>query len=339
MEAWFNRIWYERDRPPWWLLPFEAIFIALSSCRAFLYHRGIFRSQRFDVPVVVIGNISVGGTGKTPLVMALTRALLDAGRKPGIVSRGHGGEKLSEPLILHPEDTAERVGDEPLLLAETLGVPVCVFPQRARAVRHLLANRDIDVVICDDGLQHYALERDIEIAVVDAARGFGNGHRLPAGPLREPVRRFESVDLTIAQGSESDSLVGVDYHMRLQPTALVRLVDGHRVPLDGPVPEELQGHLVAVAGIGNPQRFFDTLAGLGLSVEARGFPDHHAYAREDFEFLHGRPLIMTAKDAVKCRGIADANWWYLEVEASFDTNPAIHLLERLGRLQTDRRSD
>jgi tetraacyldisaccharide 4'-kinase len=333
VEAWFNRAWYERSSPHWWLLPFEWLFVALSGLRRKLYARGILRSHRFDVPVVVIGNIAVGGTGKTPLVIHLARQLSAAGRKPGIVSRGHG-VRLSEPLLVRADDPASRAGDEPLLLQRESGVPVCIFPDRVRAVSHLLNNRDVDIVLCDDGLQHYALERDIEFVLLDGKRGIGNGHRLPAGPLREPVSRLENVDQVIVQGKRDasfiDSRVRVDAVMQLVPRALTRLHDGARLDIAGGLPDDLTKDVLAIAGIGNPQRFFDSLAAIGIHAETRSFTDHHFFTVDDFSAVRGRAVIMTAKDAVKCSSFAQRNWWYLDVEPVLEPDPVAYILDRIA---------
>lgn len=333
MERWFNQVWYERKRPPVWLLPFEWLFIALSGLRRELYARNILRSHRFDVPVVVIGNIAVGGTGKTPLVIHLAQQLIAAGRKPGIVSRGHGA-RLSEPLLVRADDPASRAGDEPLLLQRESGAPVCIFPDRVRAVSHLLNNRDVDIVLCDDGLQHYALERDIEFVLLDGKRGVGNGHRLPAGPLREPVTRLETVDQVIVQGDRDvsfiDSRVRVDAFMQLVPCALTRLHDGARLEIAGGLPDELTKGVLAIAGIGNPQRFFASLAAIGIHAETRSFPDHHSFTADDFTAARGRTVIMTAKDAVKCSAFAQRNWWYLDVKPVLEPDPVEYILDRIA---------
>lgn len=327
MEQWLNRVWYEREKPPAWLLPLEWLFILLSGLRRWAYRSGLKKTRDVARPVVVVGNITVGGTGKTPLVRHLCKQLVDAGIRPGIISRGHGGAKRGEPLIVHPDDPADVVGDEPLLLAQATGVPVCVFPRRVRAAEHLINNRDVDVIISDDGLQHYALERTMEIIVVDARRGVGNGHRLPAGPLREPASRLANADLVVAQGDNGTIPAGS--HMRLEPTAFVNLADGRRHPVSDGLPDDFPGGIVAVAGIGNPDRFFAALADLGLSATTRKFADHHRFRPDDLAFAEGRPVIMTAKDAVKCRGFSRPEWWYLDVEARFDEDPVRELLARL----------
>lgn len=330
MERWFNQVWYERKRPPAWLLPFEGLFIALSGLRRWLYRRNILRRHRLPVPVIVIGNIAVGGTGKTPLTRHLCESLLAAGYRPGVISRGYGGARRSEPLLVHPDDPATLVGDEPLMLAQACDVPVCIFPDRARAGRHLLSNRDVNVILCDDGMQHYALERDFEVAVIDARRGIGNGHRLPAGPLRESIARLQQVDCIVAQGRPDHQGVvpaTVDAHMWLAGSEFVRLFDGERRPVSEGVPVDLRDNIVAVAGIGHPERFFETLGDLGIRAFSRKFADHHRFQASDFDFAEGRPVIMTAKDAVKCRSFAQPSWWYLDVKARFDDDPASLLLK------------
>lgn len=337
MERWFNHVWYERKRPPVWLLALEGLFIALSGLRRWLYRRNVFPRHRLPVPVIVIGNIAVGGTGKTPLTRHLCESLLAAGYRPGVISRGYGGSRRGEPLLVHPDDSASLVGDEPLMLARTCDVPVCIFPDRVRAGRHLLSNRDVNVILCDDGMQHYALERDFEIAVFDARRGIGNGHRLPAGPLRESVARLQDVDCIVAQGApdQRDVVpVTADANMWLAASEFVRLVDDESRPVSEGAPVDLRDNAVAVAGIGYPERFFETLGELGIRAYSRKFADHHRFQSSDFDFAEGRPVIMTAKDAVKCRPFARSSWWYLDVKARFDDDPARRLLEWLDEQGT-----
>ena len=333
MERWFNHAWYERERPPVWLLPLEGLFIALSGLRRLLYRLNVLHRHRLPKPVVVIGNIAVGGTGKTPLARHLCESLLAAGYRPGVISRGYGGRTGGEPRLVHLDDPAHLVGDEPLMLARASGVPVCVFPDRIRAGRHLLANHDVDVILCDDGMQHYALQRDYEIAVIDARRGLGNGHRLPAGPLRESPLRLEDVDCVVAQGRPGQPAampVNVDVHMWLAASEFVRIADGERRPVSEGIPAELRDNVVAIAGIGHPERFFETLGELDIRAYSRKFADHHRFQPSDFDFAGDRAVIMTAKDAVKCRSFARPSWWYLDVTAQFDTDPASRLLKWLN---------
>lgn len=321
-DAWLNRIWYEGAPPAWWLRVPSLLFAAASALRRALYRFRILRQARLPVPVIVVGNITVGGTGKTPLVLQLVLALRNAGFAPGIVSRGYGGENSNQPLAVTAATSPRRAGDEPVLLASRSGAPLWVHPHRAQAAEALLATSAVDVIVCDDGLQHYALARDIEIAVVDGMRGFGNGRVLPAGPLREPLRRLHDVDHVVVTGtgmawpgpSLPPEVEGRTATMLLRPAALVNLRSGERRPPDALADQRC----AALAGIGNPQRFFSSLAELGYTATCRAFPDHHIFSAADFDFAGDQPLLMTEKDAVKCREFARPDWWYLEIDAELE---------------------
>jgi tetraacyldisaccharide 4'-kinase len=294
--------------PPSWLRPASALFGRIVALRRAVYRHGVKKTERLPVPVIVVGNLTVGGTGKTPLVIWLAEFLSRSGYRPGIVSRGYGGARHERPSVVQPQSEPKWVGDEPVLLARRTGRPVCVHANRAWAGRTLLATEDCDVLIADDGLQHYALARDIEIAVVDGERRFGNGALLPAGPLREPVERLGEVDFIVTRNRPE---IG-EYEMLLAGDEAVRLNDpSQRKPLAalGATPVH------AVAGIGNPGRFFDFLRQAGLTVVTHAFPDHHAFAPADLRFDDDFPVLMTEKDAVKCRAFADARHWYLPVTA------------------------
>jgi tetraacyldisaccharide 4'-kinase len=287
------------------------------------YGVGLFETTRLQVPVVVVGNITVGGTGKTPLVSWLAGHLRQAGYRPGIVSRGYGGNAKTWPRAVTPDSDPAEVGDEPVLLARRAGCPVVVGPDRVADARMLLSEHDCDLIIADDGLQHLALGRDLEIAVVDGMRRLGNGRCLPAGPLREPAARLAGVDFQVCNGSPQGEELG----MQLSGGRL------HRVGEDDIVadPAGLAGAPVhAVAGIGNPARFFADLRGLGLEVIEHPFPDHHTYVAADIAFGDGRPVIMTEKDAVKCVAFAGPVHWYLPVQASPDPALGRRILQRLG---------
>lgn len=309
------------------LAPLAGVFWALSAARAALYWVGLLRPVRLPVPVIVIGNITAGGTGKTPLAIWLAQTLLAAGWRPGIVSRGYGGVG-GQQLVLSDSDPAQ-VGDEPLLLARQTGCPVWVGSRRAEAGAALLAaHPEVDVVLCDDGLQHLALARDIEIAVVDGARGVGNGHRLPWGPLREGVGRLKTVTAVVVNGPLRESLPeGVKaYVMQLQPGVLHNVCDPL---LTRTVADFVMRPIHAVAGIGNPQRFFEQLTGLGLTITAHAFPDHHRFVASD---LPAETVIMTSKDAVKCASFAHTNCWALAVEAEVDDALIDTILNRLKEI-------
>ena len=299
--------WYRGDRWLWLLRPLECLFRLLAAMRRRLYQFSVFSSYRAPLPVVVVGNITVGGTGKTPIVIALVEAMQAKGLRPGVVSRGYGATSTQYPHMLGEASDALQSGDEPLLIYRRTNVPCVVDPDRARAVQTLLEQAEVDLVICDDGLQHYSLVRDFEIAVVDETRGLGNGFCLPAGPLREPASRLQTVDRVLYRGSD-DSENGVRYIAQ----AWVNLETGEQRSL---CPFSDAGTIWAVAGIGQPQQFFSTLQALGLDVQPRIFPDHHIYTAQDFSLMSEDLILMTEKDAVKCRSLAGPNAWYLRIDA------------------------
>lgn len=320
MSQWFTRAWHEGHPALWLLLPLMWLYAAVTALRRALYRTGLLRSRRFPVPVVVIGNVTVGGTGKTPLTLALIEFLRAHGYRPGVVSRGYGG-RGDYPLMLSEYVTALESGDEPMTLFRRSGVPLVVDPVRSRAVELLLKRSDCNVVLCDDGLQHYALARDIEIAVVDGARGLGNGRLLPLGPLREPASRLSSVDYVIVNGS-GFSRAGA-HHMQLLAQGWHNLRgEMHPLPLPG-------SRLHAVAGIGNPARFFMQLEQAGYDVIPHAFPDHHDYSLRDLDFGDGLPVVMTEKDAVKCMAVAQGHWWYVPVSAELPPDFLSRLLKQL----------
>jgi tetraacyldisaccharide 4'-kinase len=302
----------------WLLAPFSGLFRSLLALRTLAYGLGWRKSVRLGVPVVVVGNITAGGTGKTPLTLALVEWLREAGYHPGIVSRGYGGDARQPMPVMAGSDPA-RVGDEPVLLARRAGCPVWIGRRRAEAGRQLLAfHPEVDVLVADDGLQHYALARDVEIVVVDGQRGFGNGWLLPAGPLREPVGRMGRATAVVVNGG---GMVQPDmgrpvFAMNLKGARFCNLLDAD-LTLSA---RELAGRPIhAIAGIGNPRRFFDSLAGQGLEVVAHAFPDHHTYRAED---LPGGRVVMTEKDAVKvlslARGLGLGDCWVLAVDAELE---------------------
>jgi len=324
MASWAER-WHDGGAPFPLLLPLGWLFRLIAAGRRRAYALGWLQAWRAPVPVIVIGNITVGGTGKTPLTLALVERLRAAGWRPGIVSRGYGGE-AEYPLRVTPDSAAAVVGDEPLLLARRAGVPVVVDPLRARGVRHLLSGSDCDLVVCDDGLQHYALARDIEIAVIDGQRGLGSGLPLPAGPLREPPSRLASVDFRVVNG---DWLAAGE---RPADAATMTLTPGAWLPVGtGTAASPPSGGAVhAVAGIGHPPRFFALLERLGYQPVPHPFPDHHAYAAGDLDFTPPLPVVMTEKDAVKCAGLARADTWFVPVQAMLPENFWQALLARLA---------
>ena len=316
----FSRHWYRLTPVSLLLYPLSLVCRLAVAVRRLLFRLGVLRSVRIGIPVVVVGNLTVGGTGKTPLILALAKALRQRGLRPGILSRGYGGTNVS-PLAVAPGDQAERVGDEPLLLAERSGCPVWIGADRVAAARALCAaHSTCNVILCDDGLQHYRLQRDFEIAVEDE-RGVGNGLLLPAGPLREPADR--RVDARVVNGGESG--LGV-FGMRLAATGLYRVGDG-QVQLTW---SELSGKtLHAVAGIGNPGRFFATLSRMGLVFSAHPFPDHHAFRSAELQFADSDLVLMTEKDAVKCRRFGRQDLVAVRVEAEIDPALVELILERI----------
>lgn len=311
MKAWLERRWYGSGPPPAWLLPLSAVYGSIAARR-----RRRLQLQRgaLPVPVIVVGNISIGGTGKTPFVIWLVQRLHDWGFSPGVISRGYGGRAPEYPLTVTAQTDAALCGDEPLLIALRTGAPVVVAPDRLAAARRLLELHKVDVVVADDGLQHYRLPRNREICVVDGRRGFGNGALLPAGPLREPPSRLREVDLLVVNGDGAVGGPAPTVRMQLQPGQVWSVTEpARRVPL--PLASLRDARVHAVAGIGDPQRFFATLEAQGLRPIRHVFPDHHRYVAADLDFGDEAPVIMTEKDAVKCRGLRRAGLWALPVSA------------------------
>ncbi|HEU0277763.1 MAG TPA: tetraacyldisaccharide 4'-kinase [Rhodanobacteraceae bacterium] len=300
--------WYERRSPPAWTLPLAALYGGACAARRALYRRRLLRAWCLRVPVVVVGNLVAGGTGKTPLTIALVRALRERGWKPGVVSRGYGGSARTPQLLDGDPDPAV-VGDEPALIRRRADLPVAVGADRVRAA-HLLLADGVDVIVADDGLQHYALARDVEICVIDGERRFGNGWLLPAGPLREPLARLAGVDFVVANGG--DPRPG-EIPMRLALGDVAVAVDGSGRARALGAFGDTAAH--AVAGIGHPGRFFAALRARGLTVIGHPFPDHHRYTAAELAYGSGAPVLMTEKDAVKCRAFARSGWWSVPVSA------------------------
>ena len=299
--AGLQRHWNRIDALTLLLLPLSICYGLIISIRALLYKLGVFRVRHWNVPILVVGNLTVGGSGKTPLVIELARGLRARGWRPGVVSRGYGGISKGPTTVTAATDPF-LVGDEPVLIAREAQVPVVVARKRAKAVDRLLQETEVNLVIADDGLQHLALGRVVEIAVIDGVTGPGNGLLLPAGPLREPLRRLERVDIRVRRGGQPEE---GEYPMSINPSLARNLVSGQEVEL-----VEFSGvPLVAVAGIHQPERFFSTLRNLGLEIQEKGFSDHHAFQASDIPQAPERPVLMTAKDAVKCEPFAQENWW------------------------------
>lgn len=311
--------WSERLLAAWYgghpalalLRPLEWLYLFVVRRKRGRFLAGQSECYRAPVPVLVVGNITIGGTGKTPLILWMIEHCRRHGLRVGVVSRGYGAAPASLPWRVRADQAAREAGDEPLLIVQRSGVPLMIDPDRSRAVRALLEAEPLDLILCDDGLQHYRLARDLELVLIDAARGLGNRHCLPAGPLREPVERLQSVDALLYNGAAEDCAEG--FAFRLQPSVLVNLLSGERRPLSHFSPGQA---VHAVAGIGNPQRFFATLEALHWRPIAHAFADHAAYDAEQLRFSPALPLVMTEKDAVKCRAFATADWWYLAVDAA-----------------------
>ncbi|OGT19652.1 MAG: tetraacyldisaccharide 4'-kinase [Gallionellales bacterium RIFOXYB12_FULL_54_9] len=309
------------------LLPASWLFGALAAWRRALYHCHMLKSYPLTVPVIVIGNITVGGTGKPPLTLALAQQLIDHERHPLIISRGYGGDGCQQQVSA--DHTASQTGDEPLLMAKRNLCPVWVGRDRVATARQALrAHPECDIVLCDDGLQHYRLQRDVEIIVIDGKRWFGNGHLLPAGPLREPLWRLNRADALVINGSERLTDFNNQYTMTLRGEIFQNL----KHPEKHIHCNELQGmRLHAVAGIGHPQRYFDHLKSLGLTVIPHAFPDHHPYQAADLAFDDCDALLLTEKDAVKCAAFADNRVWILRVDARIDSALTDHILRKITR--------
>ncbi|HGM5579504.1 TPA: tetraacyldisaccharide 4'-kinase [Pseudomonas putida] len=302
--------WYQGHRALVLLRPLEALYRRVVTRKRARFLSGESVSYRAPVPVIVVGNITVGGTGKTPMILWLIEHCRSQGLRVGVVSRGYGAKPPHLPWRVHASQSAAQAGDEPLLIVQRTDVPLMIDPDRSRAVQALLASEPLDLILCDDGMQHYRLARDLELVLIDAARGLGNGRCLPAGPLREPVERLDDVGAVLHNGATVDPPRGFAFGLR--PSALVNLRTGERRPLEHfPAGQALH----AVAGIGNPQRFFNTLQGLNWQPVPHPFADHAQFDAQSLAFEPPLPLVMTEKDAVKCRDFAGDDWWYLAVDA------------------------
>lgn len=319
--------WYHKHPLVMLLVPLSWLFCMVGILRRKAYQAHLLKVTRLPVPVIIVGNISVGGTGKTPLVVWLVDFLKQAGYKPAIISRGYGGAAQKWPQRVLPDSDAASVGDEAVLLARRCDCPMAVAPNRVAAARMVLENNGCDIIVCDDGLQHYALARDIEIAVIDGMRRFGNGYCLPAGPLREPPGRLDSVDFVVVNGEAAEVINNqAQFSMHLHPGAL-RQVNGDNKICDLGV---FHGQVVhAVAGIGHPARFFQYLKASGIEIIEHAFPDHHPFTVQDLQFGDDASVIMTEKDAVKCRDFARENHWYMPVDAQLDSEFGERLLKQL----------
>lgn len=328
MDSFLQRVWYESKWWPLLLAPLAMLYRTIVACRGALYRRGIFKTRKLPVPVVIVGNINVGGTGKTPLVIWLSQRLRREGWVPGILSRGYGGSNSDRPQAVSLGSDPAHVGDEPVVLARRSGCRVAVGPDRVAAAA-LLLQEGVNVIICDDGLQHLRLARDFEILVIDGDRRFGNGRCLPAGPLRESPARAATVDVIVQNGGAkmmAEPLRVPVLKMSLRQLVAVPLAGGETRRLG-----EFKGQPVhALAGIGNPERFFRELEKQGLAIIRHPFPDHAALTMDDVLFMDNHPVLMTEKDAVKCVDFADQRHYFVPVTAELRERDATKLMTRLA---------
>jgi tetraacyldisaccharide 4'-kinase len=315
LQARITRAWHSNYSWVLLLWPVSIIFRLLACLRRCIL-QSLYQGQQFLSPVVVVGNISVGGSGKTPLIISLAKQLIDRGLSIAIVSRGYGAKASSYPISVEMHTLASECGDEPLLIRHSLPLEKChvvVDPDRRRAVNYALECFKPDLILCDDGLQHYRLHRDVEIAVIDGSRGFGNKHCLPTGPLREPIARLKSVDFVMVNGEHTmNSDIAIDGLFKIKPTGLRHLASGKVISIDDWA-ESKTVH--ALAAIGNPQRFADILVTLGFMPILLGFDDHETMVESDLVFEDDYPVIITAKDAIKFTATDLNHVWVLDVEA------------------------
>ncbi len=327
-----DALWYEGHPLNWALRPVSAALGAVVKLRKAAYRRGYLAQYRSPVPVIVVGNISVGGTGKTPFIIwlgKLLQAQKNAAGQPiriGVVSRGYqSAAERGGCQRVNADSLPEQVGDEPYMIYQHLQCPMAVAAKRTEAIATLLQDQELDVILSDDGMQHYAMARDLEIALIDGSRGLGNGQLLPAGPLREPPERLQSVDFIVANSAAyADAPI-----MQLQAQQVLAVADGSpQCPL-----AELRGQTVhAIAGIGNPQRFFTSLREQGIDCVAHPFADHHRFSAGDLQFNDDLPVLMTEKDAVKCRKLGVDRLWYVPVQARLPQHFSAQLLDAIQSL-------
>lgn len=326
MKQWLLKKWSTRNWLTIVLLPVSLLYrvITAKKRKNFLNKPPVINK----VPVIVVGNIYVGGTGKTPVVIYLVDLLQNHGYKPAVISRGYGA-KIDQPILVTNESVASEVGDEPLLIFNSCKIPVVVSPKRNSSVRYILEKTECDIIISDDGLQHYALNRDLEIVVFDAQKGIGNGFLLPSGPLREPFSRVKTVDFTLVNG-KSSFIQGHNFVLSIKYAQ--NMVTGEKVKLNDLAAEKVH----AVAGIGNPARFFSALKSKGLNLIAHEYADHYPYTERTLDFIDGFPVLMTEKDAVKCKGFAKSDWWSVPAETVFENSFAEQFLDKLKQVESTR---
>lgn len=322
MKKWLSESWYKPHAIRWLLSPLSALYRLVSVIRKQCYFLGLFKQHHMPVPVIIVGNISVGGTGKTPFVIYLVQCLQQQGFKPGVISRGYGGHSDNYPITVSSYSDPAIVGDEPVIIARQTNCPVVVSPQRIAAAKFLLEQHGCDLIISDDGLQHYALARDIEIVIVDAQRQFGNQYCLPAGPLREPLSRLKNVDFIVYNGGDNDTA----FNMTLSVSNAINLLDFN---ITNSITDFQGQELHAIAGIGNPTRFFNQLAQLDINIIPHAFDDHHVFEKQDLEYYDNKTILMTEKDAVKCQYFATNNMWFIPVETTVSGNLDQLIIQKL----------
>jgi len=302
-------LWYGKHPLSIVLAPFAWCYQFIMTLRHLAYQSGVLPMQRLNIPVIVVGNIVVGGTGKTSLVIWLAENLKAKGYKPGIISRGYKSKVKQWPQQVRKDSNPELVGDEPVLLARRTDCPIAIAPNRHAAAEALIEHEQVDIIICDDGLQHYALARDIEIAVIDGVRRYGNGRCLPAGPLREPISRLKSIDMVVC----NSGAVRGEFEMVYVPQQPCSVADENK---KCDIEQFRNKPLHAIAGIGNPAKFFSYLRGRGIHTVEHEFPDHYQFKAEDICFDDNFPVVMTEKDAVKCTGFASEEHWFLPINVN-----------------------
>lgn len=316
------KIWQKKSLITWLLSPLSLLFWIISTVRRTLFCKKILKSYRSPVPVLIVGNITVGGNGKTPLVIWLVEELQKRGLSVGVISRGYGGSTTGFPKLVTKQSNAEEVGDEPVLIVQRTDVPLAISPNRQQSIELLLQENQLDLIIADDGLQHYKLQRDFEWIVIDGERRFGNGFVLPAGGLRELPSRLKSVDALICNGGIAKEN---EHQMILKAEFVINMKTGEKLPLLDLKAKDC----VAMAGIGYPPRFFNMLANFGFDLTAcHSFADHQPYTKEQLQPLanENQLLLMTEKDAVKCREFAQDNWWFVPISAKFSEDSTAKLL-------------
>lgn len=325
LELFFLNNWYGKSRWTLLLFPLSIIFVLLSNLRRFWLVN--LKRRTPSIPTIIIGNISVGGTGKTPLLIALVKRLQSEDFQPGVISRGYGSQANQYPYLLSKNSTAFEAGDEPISIFTQTQCPLAIGPNRMAATS-MVRQQNASVVLSDDGLQDYSFGRHLEIAVIDGQRWFGNGWRLPVGPLREAVSRLSSVDMVVVNNPSANPPLDHFHKMDIKPVHWVNLKTSAILPLTAL--QKTRFH--AVAGIGNPQRFYQTLQELSLDFTEHDFPDHYTYSENDFAFAGDQVVLMTEKDAVKCKGFAKDNWYYLVVEAQLDERFWSEFMKKLNAI-------